>query len=92
MEDILQTALDALLAEREKLGDIDALLIARDRLDTQIAQLKGILNPAASKPAKVKGTRTLSPEARQRIADGQTKRWDAARARKAAFDQTAPVE
>ncbi len=72
MENILQTALDSLLAEREKLGDVDALLAQRDRLDNQIFQLKVILEPT---PAKAKGKRNLSPESRQRIAEGQRKRW-----------------
>jgi len=85
MDNILQTALDALIAEREKLGDLNALILTRDRLDAQIAQLKGILDPA---PIKAAGKRNLSPEARQRIADGQKKRWQA---KHASQTETAPV-
>jgi hypothetical protein len=37
--------------------------------------------PKAPKAAKVKKRRTLSPEARQRIADAQRKRWAAQKAK-----------
>jgi hypothetical protein len=87
MENILQTALDSLLAEREKLGDLDALVAKRDLLDTQIAQLKGILEPTT---AKVKKTRNLSPESRQRIAEGQRRRWQ--KTTPAEAPAAAPVE
>jgi len=37
--------------------------------------------PKAAKVAKTKKRRTLSPEARQRIADAQRKRWAAQKAK-----------
>ncbi len=36
---------------------------------------KNPLMPAPPKPAATKGKRTLSPEARKRIADAQKRRW-----------------
>ncbi len=36
---------------------------------------KNPLAAAAAKPAATKGKRTLSPEARKRIADAQKRRW-----------------
>jgi hypothetical protein len=90
MENILQTALDELIAERGKLPDIDALILARDQMDTQIAQLKGILDPTPAKPAKVKGKRNLSPEARKSISDGQKRRWQ--KAGQVEAPAVAPVE
>jgi hypothetical protein len=76
--EILEAALHGLEAQKHK-------------LDEQIAQVRSMLGGRAAKPAKVAGwavggatngtprKRILSPEARQRIAAAQKKRWAAYR-------------
>jgi hypothetical protein len=65
----------ALDAEIEKLNQVRALLGKNDGLASSLGQGK------ASKPAKAV-KRTLSPEARKRIADAQRKRWAATKRKK----------
>ena len=68
-------------------GDLQILRMARKgaelmlaEIDAEIAQLTG------ARPAKLpeSGKRTMSPEAKARIADAQKKRWEAHRAGKKA--------
>lgn len=72
--EILQAALQGLEAQRQK-------------LDEQIAQVRGMLGQRVGRPPKespaetqaaqsdTRGRRTLSSEARKRIAAAQKKRW-----------------
>ncbi len=77
--DILEAALQGLEAQR-------------NRLDEQIGQVRGMLGGRGGRPAKTHSAktiaspastarkkRTLSPEARKRIAAAQKKRWAAFR-------------
>ena len=79
--EILEAALQGLESQRE-------------RLDEQIAEVRGLLGGRASRPAKTHSApapaaaaasetprkkRALSPEARKRIAAAQKKRWAAFR-------------
>ena len=65
----------ALDAEIEKLNQVRALLGKNDGLASSLGQGK------AFKPA-IAAKRTLSPEARKRIADAQRKRWAATKRKK----------
>lgn len=79
--EILEAALQGLEAQRE-------------RLDEQIAEVRGLMGKRAGRPAKASSEqpaasqsgrkkRMLTPEARKRIAAAQKKRW-------AAFRKTQP--
>jgi len=67
------TQVRSLLASAGKVADK-----VTERITGKVAKTaKAAKAPKAPKAAKVKKRRTLSPEARQRIADAQRKRWAA---------------
>ena len=76
-------------AEIEKLTQVRALLNntgkVADKITAITTKLKKNSAKAIASVAKAKGTkrRTLSPEARQRIADAQRKRWASLKGKKA---------
>ena len=76
-------AIESILAQIDeeiaKLTQIRALLSTTGLVAKKVALAKVKKAPAA---AKGKKRRTLSPEARKRIADAQRKRWAAQKAKK----------
>jgi hypothetical protein len=75
-------AIESILAQIDE--EIAKLTQIRSLLATTGAVAKKVTGPKAKKaPAKAKGRkrRTLSPEARKRIADAQRKRWAAQKAK-----------
>jgi hypothetical protein len=77
-------AIESILAQIDE--EIAKLEQIRSLLATTGVATKAVTAPKAKKAAaKVKGQkrRTLSPEARKRIADAQRKRWAAQKAQKA---------
>jgi hypothetical protein len=77
-------AIESILAQIDE--EIAKLEQIRSLLATTGVAAKAVTGPKAKKAAaKVKGQkrRTLSPEARKRIADAQRKRWAAQKAQKA---------
>jgi hypothetical protein len=76
-------AIESILAQIDE--EIAKLTQIRNLLTTSSVAAKKVAEPKAAKtPAKSKGKkrRTLSPEARKRIADAQRKRWAAQKAKK----------
>jgi hypothetical protein len=78
-------AIDLILAQIDeeiaKLKQVRALLATTGKVATKLAERKTKDAPEkpakATKAAKTKKRRVLSPEARKRIADAQRKRWAA---------------
>jgi hypothetical protein len=62
--------------------------VQRQRIDTQIAELRTMLNGGlptrAVEPKPGKGRRKISPEALQRMREGQQRRWAKVRGKSAA--------
>jgi hypothetical protein len=72
-------------AEIAKLTQVRSLLASASKvadLATASITKKSAKAAPAAKPKKAKKRRTLSPEARKRIADAQRKRWAAQKAKK----------
>ena len=75
-------AIESIIAQIDE--EIAKLQQIRSLLSTTGVAAKAVTAPKAKKaPAKVKGKkrRTMSPEARKRIADAQRKRWAAQKAK-----------
>jgi hypothetical protein len=66
----------------------------KQRIDTQIAELRGMLNggpsAAAPEPKARKPRRRLSPEALQRMREGQQRRWAKVRGESTTPSEVAP--
>ena len=90
---IIDSILAQIDAEIAKLTQVRSLLANTGKIAATITERLTKKAPKAKKPAKVekvakpakaakaKKRRTLSPEARQRIADAQRKRWPAQKAK-----------
>lgn len=80
--ELLQAALVGLEMKmarlEERIASVRAMTIGKTSLSNARVAKSTDDSPLEKKPRKKR--RTLSPEARQRIADGQKKRWAAARA------------
>jgi hypothetical protein len=90
---VIDSILAQIDAEIAKLTQVRSLLANTGKIAATITERLTKKAPKAKKPAKVekvakpakaakaKKRRTLSPEARQRIADAQRKRWAAQKAK-----------
>ena len=84
---IIDSILAQIDAELAKLTQVRSLLANTGNIAATITERITKKAPKAKKPAKVakaakaKKRRVLSPEARQRIADAQRKRWAAQKAK-----------
>ena len=87
---VIDSILAQIDAEIAKLTQVRSLLANTGKIASKITErltkkAAKIAKPAKAakpaKPAKAKKRRTLSPEARQRIADAQRKRWAAQKAK-----------
>jgi hypothetical protein len=84
---VIDSILAQIDAEIAKLTQVRSLLANTGKIAAAIterltAKAAKAAKPAkAAKAAKTKKRRTLSPEARQRIADAQRKRWAAQKAK-----------
>jgi hypothetical protein len=82
---ILNSVLAQIDAEIAKLTQVRSLLAntgkIADKIATRLNKKAAKAEAKAAKPSKAKKRRSLSPEARKRIADAQRKRWAALRAK-----------
>jgi ElaB/YqjD/DUF883 family membrane-anchored ribosome-binding protein len=68
-------------AEIAKLTQVRSLLASTGKASVKLTERITKQAPAAVAKAKTRKRRTLSPEARKRIADAQKKRWAAQKAK-----------